>query len=322
MPATLPEPISPVKERQVREPVLSAAEQTRLSWARRVRSLEELPPAYHSFFAARPAGEPFPYAVLTPTFAGFMRREIERLVCCLDDQLIILEKTSGEPKCTAFRLNDLHDVEIGGVLLKAWIKFQGCANDETTLTTVTLHYNAVTDRMFTPFVDRIRGTGGNPIEFPRDLELSKLDSVALLSYKFRNYARHSLLPGDRIITALAQPEMRRPVIQLGRWTYRRTIATAHVLLLTDRELIIIRDDPNSPESFDNTRYGGVWEYIPLDKIERISWRDRDAAVLAVTLDLPLGNRIESLFPVERCAEVERLLHQVSEWAPEAALQRA
>ena len=145
MPTALQIPISPVKERKSREPVMSAAEQTRLSWARPVRSLDDLPPAYRSFFAARPAGEAFPYSVLTPTFAGFMRRETEKLVCCIDDRLIILEKTSGEPKCTAFPLNDLNCLEIGGVLLKAWIKLQGRADHETTLTTVTLRYNAVTD---------------------------------------------------------------------------------------------------------------------------------------------------------------------------------
>ena len=322
MPTALQDPMNALKERKPGEPVMSAAEQTRASWARLVRSLEELPPAYHGFFATRPAGEAFPYAVLTPTFAGFMRRETEKLVCCLDDRLIILEKTSGEPRCTAFPFNALNYVEIGGVLLKAWIKFQGRANDETTLTTVTLRYNAVTDWLFAPFIDRLRGTGANPIEFPRDLELSKLDNVALLSYKFRNYARHSLLPGDRIIAVVSQTEMRRPVIRLGHWSYQRTVATAHVLILTDREVIVIHDDPESPRSFDNTRYGGVWDYIPLDKIERIVWRDKDATVLAVTLELPLGDRIESLFPVERRGKIEQFLNDVIEWAPEATLHRA
>jgi hypothetical protein len=260
--------------------------------------------------------------VLTPTFAGFMRRETEKLVCCLDDRLIILEKTSGEPKCTAFPLSALNYVEVGGVLLKAWIKFQGRANDATTLTTITLRYNAVGDWLFTPFVDRIRGTAASPIEFPRELELSKLDAFDLPSYKFRNYARHSILPGDRVIAAIGQPEVRRPVIRLGRWTVQRTMIMAHVLILTDRELIIIHDDPDSPPAFDDTRYGGVWAYIPLDKIERIAWRDKTAEVLAVTLDLPLADRIESLFPVGRRAEVEQFLRLVSEWAPEAVLQRA
>jgi len=307
-----------VKERPVREPVMSAAEQTRLSWARPVQSLEELPPAYRSFFA----GKPFPYAVLTPTFAGFMRREIERLVCFLDDRLIILEKTSDEPRRIVFPRSEINCVEMGAILLRAWLTVQGRAAGEDHLTTITLRFNTVSDNLFTPFVDQIRGISANPIDVPRDLELSKLNDVPLLSYKFKNYVRRSIRPGDHIITALAQPEMRRPVIRIGHWTYQRTVATAHVLLLTDRELIILRDDPDSPQSFDNTRYGGVWDYIPLDKIERIAWRDKDAEVLAVTLDLPLGDRIESLFPVERRAEVERFFQQVSEWAPEAALQRA
>jgi hypothetical protein len=301
---------------------LAAFQQTRLSWARLVQSKDELPPAYHSFFDRRPPGEAFPYAVLTPTFAGFKRREIEKLVFCLDDHLIVLEKTSGEPKCTTFSPNDLNYVEVGGVLLKAWIKLRGRAQNETTLATVTLRYNAVTDRLFVPFVVRIRGIGAYPIDVPHDVELSKLDDVALLSFKFRNYARHSLLPGDRIIAALAQPEVRRTVVQFGRWSYQRTIIMAHVLILTDRELIIIRDDPDSPEASDNTRYGGVWDYLPLSKIERITWRDKDAAVLSVALELPLGDRVESLFAANRRGEVERFFNHLIEWVPEAVVQRS
>jgi hypothetical protein len=156
---------------------------------------------------------------------------------------------------------------------------------------------------------------------PRDVELGKLDDVVLPSFKFSNYARHSLLPGDRIVAVLAQPEVRRSVVQLGRWSYQRTIVMAQVLILTDRELIIIHDDPNSPQAFDNTRYGGVWDYLPLKKIERVAWRDRDAAVLSVMLELPLGDRVECLFAADRRAEVERFLNHLIEWVPEATIQR-
>jgi hypothetical protein len=322
MPAAPQDHVSTITEQKSDKPVLSAAEQTRLSWARPVRSRDELPSAYHSFFDARPAGEAFPDAVLTPTFAGFMRRETEKLLCCLDDQLIVLERTSGAPKCMAFLLNDVNYVEVGGVLLKAWFKVQGRANNEQPLTTVTLRYNAVTDWLFVPFIERIRGTGADPVNVPRDLELSKLDDVVLPSFKFRNYARHSILPGDRIIAVLAQPEERRPVIRLGHWSYQRTIILAHVLILTDRELIIIRDDPDSPRSLDQTRYGGVRDYIPLDRIERIAWRAKDAEVLSLALELPLGDRVESLFAAQRRAEVEWFLNHLIEWAPGAVLQRS
>jgi hypothetical protein len=311
-----------VTEQKSDKPLLSAAQQTRLSWARPVHSLDELPPAYLSFFEARPAGEAFPYAVLTPTFAGFMRRDTEKLVCCIEDRLIILEKTSREIRHTIFALADLNLVEVGGVLLKAWIKFQGRANDEASLTTVTLRYNAVTDWLFAPFIARIRGTNDHPVDTPYDIELDKLDAVALPSYKFRNYARRSVLPGDRIIAVLAQPEVRRPLVRLGRWSYQRTIIMAHVLILTDRELIIIRDDPDSPQAFDNARYGGVWDYLPLSKIERIALQNRDSAVVSMALALPLGDRVESLFASDRRAEVERFLQHLVEWAPEATVERA
>ena len=322
MPTALQNPIRSPKGRKSAGPVMSAAEQTRLSWARPVHSRDELPPAYRSFFAARPTEEAFPYSVLTPTFAGFMRREIEKLVCCIDDRLIILEKTSGDPKCTEFPLSDLNRVEIGGVLLRAWTTFQGRANDEPVLTTVTLRYNAVTDWLFAPFIDQIRRAEASPIAVPRDGELSKLDDIVLPSYKFRNYARRSLLPGERLIAVLAQPEIRRSVIRLGRWSYQRTLVMAQVLILTDCELIIIHDDPDSPPAFDDTRYGGVWNYIPLRKIERMVWQDRTADVLSMTLELPLGDQVESLFAANRRAEVEQFLSQVIEWAPEATLQRA
>ncbi len=310
-----------VKEPRVREPIMSAAEQTRLSWARPVRSLDEVPPAYRSYFAARPADEVFPYAVLTPTFAGFLRRETEKLVYCLDDQLIVLEKTSTEPRCLAFALDAIDVVEMGGVLLKAWLKLQGCANHEDQLTTVTLRFNAVTDRLFKPFVDRIRGARPNPIGLARDSDLGALADAGWLSFKFHNYARQSLLPGDRLIAALGQPEVRRPIIRIGRWSYRRTVILAHVLLLTDRELIIIRDDAESPESFDDTRYGGVWDYVPLSKIRQITYGARDAEVLAVTLGLPRGEQVETLFAADRNAEVERFLNHLVEWAPEASMRR-
>jgi hypothetical protein len=96
----------------------------------------------------------------------------------------------------------------------------------------------------------------------------------------------------------------------------------HVLILTERELIIIRDDPESPRAFDQARYGGVWDYIPLTKIERLACLDTGADVVSLSLDLPLGDRVESPFAAKRRAEVERFLHHVLEWAPEASLQRA
>jgi len=112
------------------------------------------------------------------------------------------------------------------------------------------------------------------------------------------------------------------VIRLGHWSYQRTIVMAHVLILTDRELIIIRDDPDSPRSFDMTRYGGVWDYIPLERIERIACRKKDANMLSLAIELPLGDSGGEPLRGESHAEVERFLNHLIEWAPEAVLQRS
>lgn len=53
-------------------PLLAADEQTRLSWLKVIRSYAEVPDVYRSSFAALVGDSPFPYTVLTPSYAGFM----------------------------------------------------------------------------------------------------------------------------------------------------------------------------------------------------------------------------------------------------------
>ncbi len=303
-----------------REPasVMTASDQTRLSWARPIRSLDEVPAVYQPFFRTLPAGTPFPYSVLTPTFAGFMRRETERLICFLDDQLYILEKSPSELKCTCLPLSTVNYVETGAVLLKAWFKVQGLS-EQGILTTIILRFNAVTDRLFKPFVEQIRGLTSAPISSGLDEEDPLLDSADLLTYKFRNYARSSLARSLQLIAVAAQREIRHPVLRLGRWSYQRTDATTHIYLVTDRELIVISDDPESPAWQDDTRYGGVWDYVPLNKIERLALVAKNAYVLTLLVGLTHGGEIECPFAPERRAEAERLLHCLLEWAPEAVL---
>ena len=115
--------------------------------------------------------------------------------------------------------------------------------------------------------------------------------------------------------------MRQPLITLFGKSLTRLIATAHLCILTDRELIIIRDDEDSPVWQPGVRYGGVWLYLPLAKIVALAVTPRTADVLTLTIELPHGERIESLFATAQQAEVDRFLCQVAEWAPDAALKR-
>jgi hypothetical protein len=294
----------------VEEPVLPAGVQTRLSWARPIESYYELPPVYHDFYnSLRHDTHEFPYAVVTPTFKGFMRRENEKLICSVGDRFYILEKTKGQLNCTAYALADISYLEIGNILLNAWIRIQGIAGNGE-LTAVTLKFNAVSEHLFRPFLEKIRHAADYPPGIDRDAELAKFECVDALTFKFNSFARHSILPGAQVIQAVAQPEIRTPILTVFGRSFYRTVEMSHALVLTDRELIIIRDDINSPMGFDDSRYGGVWDYIPLDKIMAATLADQNDDRFALSIHLPQNDYIESLFMAPKRSEVERLLNQL------------
>jgi hypothetical protein len=80
-----------------KSPLLTAAEQTKLSWAREITTCDQVPDAHRGLFEALTGDvRGFPYAVLTPSYAGFIAREKEKVVCCLDGKIYVLEEGKGD----------------------------------------------------------------------------------------------------------------------------------------------------------------------------------------------------------------------------------
>jgi hypothetical protein len=315
-PNTLFQPVGDSVESRgtIEPPVMSAAEQTRLSWARMVRSIEELPEVYRPFMLDLPTTGAFPYTVIAPTFAGFVRRETEKLMCSVGDRLYVVEKAKGELVTTCYAFADIYYLEVGTVLLNDWLQIRGCTIDRTTAV-IRLKFNAVTERLFTPFVERIRGVATFSQGIEREAELKKLDSADLLTFKFRNYTRRSILPGACLNAVVSQPEIRKTVVKVWGHAFQRTIAMSRVLILTDRELIIVHDDADSPKWRDDAHYGGVWNYIPLNKIAAVDFTEQATSLLALTLQLPRNDRVEVLFSPDRRAELERFVAQLKSCLP-------
>jgi len=59
--------------------------------------------------------------------------------------------------------------------------------------------------------------------------------------------------------------------------------------LTDRELITIREILYKG---DRERYGGIWDYLPLDRIERLSVAGEEDGLVALSIHLPGESRIQ------------------------------
>ena len=290
-------------------PTLTAYEQTRFSWAKAIGSYADVPAVYKNFFEPlHREGRVFPYTVLTPSFEGLIHRATEKLICDFGREIYILERKGDSFEAQCYPLEGISYVECRTILLDSRIKISGVTRQGASASS-TLRFNTVTERLLIPIVERIRfATIGSrdPVEFS---EFEKFDCWAGLNFKFMNYAKCSLLGGEKVIHTILQPEIRVIKLKILGMTFRKLISPTHMSVLTDRELIMIREEER--RSGDN-KYGGVWDYIPLNKITALSMKEKGNNLLALSVQLPEGAHLEYLFQASAKQEVNQLLEQFKE----------
>lgn len=279
--------------------------QTKLSWAKPVRSFEELADVYAERLRQLLGETKLPYAVLTPAYAWTGQPENERLVLIHNGRFHVWEKTRSGVVCASYALQDIHLLECANLLLYAAIGVHGTTRDGT-LETSSFRFNAVTGYLFDPFIQEIRGDSGES----SNAENEKLTCLCKPNLKFMNHARRALGIKDCIVDALWQPEIRTPRLTfLGRSIYRN-IATTHLVILTEREFISLREDEESQRADDGSRYGCISTYVPLEKIIATSVSKTDRNLLALSVQLPGNDTFQSLFLAEQQSNLERFRSQI------------
>lgn len=285
------------------------AEQTKSSWARRVPSYAAAPPAYQEFFEPLQAtGQDLPYAVLAPSYEGFLHRATEKLVCAFGQAIHVLEKSGNTFEATRFPLAGISDVQVRTVLLDAHVKICGLT-EHGAPACCTIRFNAVTDYLFRPIVEWIRRAILGAGDVPQDSQRERFDHLVRVNYKFMNYARHSLLPGEQVIQSILQPEIRESALSLLGKTYYRTLSPTHMSILTAGELITIREEHRRGQD----RYGGVWDYVPLNKIVSLSLSEKGTGLLGLSIGLPAGASLDCLFQASAKRDLEQLIMAAEEW---------
>jgi hypothetical protein len=291
-------------------PLLTAGEQTKLTWARPVETLGEAPKPYANALAELVAELGyFPYCILTPSYTGFLTHTTEKLVCCYGEQVHILQRVGVELRVVNYTLAAIDWIEFGSILLKGWLKIAG-VNRSGEYAITSLRFNSVTDRLFLPILKRWRSGGPQDRQAgeaaPLTDEQAKFNGLGKDHYKFMNVARRVLFPGDTVLAYVMQPEMRAPVTHLFGHNWSRIKAPAHIVILTGRELIVAAEERGHGWR-DEPRYGSVSTYIPLAKIAGVYERRTQTGDLHVTLDLPGNEQLALEFGAEHAADVERLL---------------
>lgn len=306
--------------------LLTADEMTRMSWARTIKSVADIPDVYRPHLETYLSSQrDFPGAILTPTYQGFMRQENERLLFCMDGLLLVLERLKDSSIVPViFPLEEIDCVELGAVLLKAWLTVTG-TDAYRRPQRITVKFNAVSEHLFFPLVKQIRSYGSGDLDAESgyqnqsdldgitDAERRRFDELEQTSFKFMNYARRSLLPGEQVVSYVLQPEMTLPRLRIfgGRALARRVLSTAHICILTDRELVLIREDPESLKGCDNERYGGVWTYAPLRRVLGASVEKDAHSNPYLKLTLCGGSQLEILFEPQREQEINKQVSSIN-----------
>jgi hypothetical protein len=292
---------------------LTGEQISKRSWAKKVYTFEALPEAFQPIASDLLLDkQAFPYVVLTPTFEGFLKRENEKLVFCLDHRLYILENDQQKVTTTSYELENIYRIEFGEILLKAWIHICGM-DDQGHFSTTQLRFNSVTDFLFNPFIEALRHAEQPAVPGDMQQEREKFSPLKWKHFKFMNYARNSLLPGERVEHYILQPEMEIDRTKLfGMTVLKRTICLTHILIQTDRELILIRDGESSQRSNDGGRYGGIWNYIPLKQLQDLIIEDVSDGLVNLTIKLPAEDNLSMPFTSERRPELEQFIQKVNE----------
>jgi hypothetical protein len=287
---------------------LTGWEQSKLSWARVAEFYDEVPAAYRDWLTPLLRGrEAFPYVVLTPTYEGYFRRETEKLVCMLDGTLHIVERARDRVIPTSYRLDEISTMEVGLILLRGWLTVRGLAVSGLASST-TIRFNTVTERLFAPFFNEFRTGARPPTGASLDAQRAKFEVLIERNYKFMNYSRGSILPGEEVRCYVLQPEIREQLLRLFGRSLSRCISPTHIAILTDRELIAISEESGSLwQSFGTVKYGGIWQYIPRTRITAASIASRDDGLLALSIQLPRNDTMEMLFSPSSRPDLDALV---------------
>jgi len=294
---------------KIQVPLLSASEQTRLSWAKLARSYDEVPEVFRELLAtaAHDAGG-FPYTVLAPSFQGFLRRPSEKLICTFDDEIWVMDKVQDRAVATCYRAGKISRVEAGSILLKGWVTLTG-PDCNGVASAATVRFNAVSESLLAPIVNRVRPRPEPSSGADHGAEMDKFNGLAQTNFKFMNYARRTIIPGERVIQFVLQPEIRAGAPRLfGRQWWGR-IYPAHLTVLTDKELIDIGDEAGVRWNPD-AKHGGIWTYVPLDKIAATGVAEADDGMIAVSIQLAGDDRVDLLFSASQEEEVRVLVSRV------------
>lgn len=211
----------------------------------------------------------------------------------------MFEQTGSSISTQSFKCQEITLIEKGTSLLYSWLKIQGIIGGQST--SALIEYNTVVNDLFVLVVNNLRTVTHVPSQTHKVEKTATYPfrELSLQNYKFMNLAQESLLTGEDPVFWIFQQAIRGKVLVF----FPTLISAAHMHILTDCELILIREEYN--KSFKGGNYGSFRTYIPLSKISALEiTADSKTSYLSLVIRLALNEEILSLFEPSKKQELE------------------
>jgi hypothetical protein len=284
--------------------LLTGARQTMAAWSKVLESREDIPVVFRNSFDRQFHVErQFPHVIFTPSLEKFPRKTTEKLICDTEDVIYIFERNGNQIQETFYSFQDVSLLELGIVLLDSWLTISGKTKQgEPGISKI--EFNTTSLRFFTGILTRLRPSSQTMDGAQFAFEKDKFNQLARANFKFMNYGRESLVPGESVLQILLQPEIRQSLFTIFGRTFYKTLSPAHLSILTDKELIFIQDPEHVKES-KIARYGGIWKYLSLRGIEAVTISEITENRLLLTIQCQQGTKIEKLFEASNRSQLEQ-----------------
>lgn len=245
---------------------------SRQFWPRAISSYDEIPSGFLAAFPGEDAG--FPYTVLIPEgeLSLFQNAVNPQMLCLYNDRLVNLEAIQGEVQITEYALKSITSVEHGRVLLNSWLTIHSASRSKT------LSFSSSVEQVFSPIIKALRATVDAPeadgAAAKTQEEVTKLGYLWKRNIKYFNYAKQSLAPGATIQASVYQEDISLSKLNFFNKPIFSSYLSGHLAVLTDRELVFIKESEEIRETHD-TSYGGVFSYIPVENIKSVAFEASD-----------------------------------------------
>jgi hypothetical protein len=268
-----------------------------------ISSYGEIP---SGFLAAFPGGDAgFPYTVLIPGvgLSPFQKSANPQMLCLYEDRLVNLEAIQGEVQTSEYALNSISSVEHGRVLLHSWVTIHSASR------TKTFNFSSNMEQVFSPIIKALRAAAdtreSDASAAKKQEEITKLGYLWKRNIKYFNYARQSLTPGATIQSSVYQEDLPLSKLNFFNKPVFRSYLSGHLAVLTDRELIFIKESEEIRAVHD-TSYGGVFNYIPVKKVKRVEFESTgDKKVdCMVSISLLDGKHYQSHYSTAKAVQLD------------------